>query len=202
MDNGTIHAFERGVWNDMVERIKIAKKDVEVDVLVDVADCGFGKHDVKSERAGAGAIAAGCGDGIVRVVRLGGNRVVEEFEHEEGMESGEGVVALAVDCDGALVSGGGEGVRIWYERDLETVKETQEKDSDDEDDSEEDKDESDDEEADKNDDSSDGWSSDSDSDGPSRKKKDNGNKKKRKKGKENMKGLPSRKKTSVFAGLD
>lgn len=195
MGEGTIHAFERGIWKDMVERIKVAKKDIEVDVMIDASKCGFlGQGE-------SGVIAAGCGDGIIKIVKLGDNRVIHELEHkgsgndEDEEEVEEGITALAVDCDGALISGGGECVRIWYEKDgteqtdpkAKISKEEQDSDDSDDDDEK----------------SSGGWSSDSDdSDVPKKKTKEKGNKRKRKKGKENMRGLPKKKVGTSFAGLD
>ncbi|KAF3934901.1 hypothetical protein ABW19_dt0205514 [Dactylella cylindrospora] len=133
MSSGTIHAFERGVWTDMCERIKIGGKDTEVDVVAEYTQTG-------DEEVGKGkCIAAGCSDGIVRVVRLGGNKIVRMFEHGGSGEE-EGISAIGFDCDGSMVTAGGSTVKIWYQEndvakleDDEEEKRGKDKDSDDSD---------------------------------------------------------------------
>lgn len=111
MGDGIIHAFERGVWGDMCERIKIGGKGDDVDCVEEYVQ--EGDAEVTKGRC----IVAGCGDGSVKVVRLGGNKVVRVFEHGGGGEDAEeeGVTAIKFDCDGAMMSAGGSVVKIWYQ---------------------------------------------------------------------------------------
>ncbi|KAF8533546.1 WD40-repeat-containing domain protein [Trichophaea hybrida] len=97
------------------------------------------------EGAGWGTFfAAGSGDGKIRIVKMGGNKTVATLAHAysadearrmaggrvkvgdytEGLE--EGVSALAIDCDGRIVSGGGTVVRIWTLREKQDEKEAEE----------------------------------------------------------------------------
>lgn len=77
-------------------------------------------------------VATGAGDGKVRIVKMGSNGIVATLEHsltaqevklkfaEDDMKGGydraieEGVAALGIDCEGRIVSGGGNVVRVWY----------------------------------------------------------------------------------------
>ncbi|KAL9115050.1 MAG: hypothetical protein Q9187_007363 [Circinaria calcarea] len=56
-------------------------------------------------------VAVGMGDGMVRVVKLGINKVVAEMRHDEV----EGVFGLGFEPGGRMVSGGGQVVKIWEE---------------------------------------------------------------------------------------
>ncbi|KAF3915838.1 hypothetical protein ABW21_db0209504 [Orbilia brochopaga] len=113
MGDGVVHAFERGVWGDMCERIKIGSRGVDVDVVEEYVFAG------DDERTKGRCIVAGCSDGRARVVRLGGNKVVRVFEHgsEEGDGEEDGISCIAFDCDGAMMTAGGSSVKIWYMED-------------------------------------------------------------------------------------
>ena len=69
-------------------------------MLAVVPDGGVGKR-----------VAVGLGDGKIRFVQLGQNKVVQELQHDEI----EGVVALGFDTEGRMLSGGGKIVKIWEE---------------------------------------------------------------------------------------
>jgi len=56
-------------------------------------------------------VAVGLGDGKVRFVRLGMNKVVGEVQHDDI----EGVTGLAFDVGGRMISGGGQVVKVWSE---------------------------------------------------------------------------------------
>jgi WD40 repeat protein len=103
--SGVLTLWERGVWDDQDERIIVdgGKGGGEsLDALVVMPD-GVGD--------GHKNIAVGVGDGSVRIVRLGQNKVVETLRHDDM----EGVVALGFDVGGRLVSGGGSIVKVWQE---------------------------------------------------------------------------------------
>ena len=56
-------------------------------------------------------LAAGLGNGLIKFVRIGPNKVSSEVVHDET----EGVVGLGFDVEGRMVSGGGQIVKVWHE---------------------------------------------------------------------------------------
>ncbi|KIN02249.1 hypothetical protein OIDMADRAFT_197335 [Oidiodendron maius Zn] len=104
--SGVLTLWERGVWDDQDERIIVdsGKGGGEsLDTLVVMPD-GVGD--------GHKNVVVGVGDGTIRIVRLGLNKVVgEPLRHDEV----EAVVALGFDVGGRLVSGGGSIVKVWQE---------------------------------------------------------------------------------------
>jgi WD40 repeat protein len=123
---GVLTLWDRGVWDDQSERI-----------IVDGLGKGGGESldclEVMPDGVGDGHknLVVGVGDGSVRIVRLGPNKVTASLRHDEV----EGVVGVGFDCFGRLISGGGETVKVWEERAWQDVDEEEEEDSD-EDDSE------------------------------------------------------------------
>jgi hypothetical protein len=105
--NGVLTLWERGVWDDQDERI-----------YVDTGRGGGESLDslvLMPEGVGDGYknVVVGVGDGTVRIVRLGLNKVVgEPLRHDEV----EAVVALGFDVEGRLISGGGSTVKVWQEK--------------------------------------------------------------------------------------
>lgn len=100
--DGVITLWEKGQWDDQDERITVSREKETVDALALVPDGagGFGKK-----------VVAGLGDGKIRFVRLGENRVVDELQHDEI----EGVISLGFDVGGRMISGGGQIVKVWEE---------------------------------------------------------------------------------------
>lgn len=100
--DGVITLWEKGQWDDQDERITVSPEKETLDALQLVPEGmgGFGKH-----------VAVGLGDGKIRFVRLGHNRVVAELLHDEV----EGVVALDFDVGRRMISGGGQIVKVWEE---------------------------------------------------------------------------------------
>lgn len=105
---GVLSLFERGVWDDLDERI-----------VLDRGIDGAGGESVEClalvprEVAGSGALlVAGMGGGLVAAVQLGANRVVDVFRHDEV----EPVVALGFDVERRMISGGGQVVKVWQEK--------------------------------------------------------------------------------------
>jgi hypothetical protein len=105
--NGVLTLWERGVWDDQDERI--------------IVDGGRGGGDsldslvVMPEGVGDGGknVVVGLGDGTIRIVQLGQNKVVgEPLRHDEV----EAVVGLGFDVGGRLISGGGSIVKVWEEK--------------------------------------------------------------------------------------
>ncbi|KAK5678426.1 WD repeat-containing protein jip5 [Elasticomyces elasticus] len=100
--DGVITLWEKGQWDDQDERITVSKEKETLDVMAEVPE-GIGGIGRK--------VAVGLGDGKVRFVRLGMNKVVGEVQHDEI----EGVIGLGFDVSGRLISGGGQIVKVWEE---------------------------------------------------------------------------------------
>lgn len=100
--DGVITLWEKGQWDDQDERITVSKEKETLDCITEIPQ-GYGGHGKK--------VAVGLGDGKIRFVRLGQNRVVGEVQHDEI----EGVVGLDFDVGGRMISGGGSVVKVWTE---------------------------------------------------------------------------------------
>ena len=100
--DGVITLWEKGQWDDQDERIIVSREKETLDCMVHVPDGvgGVGK-----------SVAVGQGDGKVRFVLLGMNKVVTEVQHDDF----EGVVAIDFDVEGRMVSGGGQTIKVWQE---------------------------------------------------------------------------------------
>lgn len=97
--SGVLTLWERGVWDDQDERIVLDKDSKE-------------SLDVMAVVPGArGEVVVGMGDGRVKVVRLGANKVVGECRHDEV----DSVVGLGFEVGGRMISGGGCVVKVWHE---------------------------------------------------------------------------------------
>jgi len=105
--NGVLTLWERGVWDDQDERI-----------IVDGGRGGGESLDaivLMPEGVGDGGknVVVGVGDGTIRIVKLGPNKLVgDPLRHDEV----EAVVGLGFDVEGRLISGGGSIVKVWQEK--------------------------------------------------------------------------------------
>ncbi|KAK0121568.1 WD repeat-containing protein jip5 [Cadophora gregata] len=118
--NGVLTLWERGVWDDQDERI-----------IVDGGRGGGESLDalvLMPEGVGDGGknVVVGVGDGTIRIVKLGPNKVTTELRHDEV----EGVVGLGFDVEGRLISGGGSIIKVWQEK-MNLEEEAEDDDSDD-----------------------------------------------------------------------
>ncbi|KAK7525527.1 WD40-repeat-containing domain protein [Phyllosticta citriasiana] len=110
--SGVVTLWERGVWDDQDERIIVDRDSA-------AASGGGGESlDVMQllpEGVGAPGkvVAVGLGNGLVRFVDVGPNKVIGEISHDE---QGEGVVAIGVDVGGRLITGGGQVIKVWHEK--------------------------------------------------------------------------------------
>ena len=100
--DGVITLWEKGQWDDQDERITVSRDKETVDAMVQIPD-GIGGMGKK--------VAVGLGDGTIKYVRLGMNKVVGEAQHHEF----EGVEQLGFDVSGRMISGGGSTVKVWQE---------------------------------------------------------------------------------------
>ncbi|TKA79127.1 hypothetical protein B0A55_02432 [Friedmanniomyces simplex] len=101
--DGVITLWEKGQWDDQDERITVSKEKETLDVMAEVPEGVGGMMGKK--------VAVGLGDGRVRFVRLGMNKVVGEVRHDDV----EGVIGLGFDVGGRMISGGGQVVKVWQE---------------------------------------------------------------------------------------
>ena len=103
--NGVITLWEKGVWDDQDERIIIDRGGLSgkesLDSLVQVPE-GIGQGI---------QVAVGLGNGSIKIVRLGVNKVVAELSHDEV----ESVFGLGFEAGGRMISGGGQIVKVWQE---------------------------------------------------------------------------------------
>ncbi|KZM28633.1 hypothetical protein ST47_g224 [Ascochyta rabiei] len=106
--NGVLTLWERGVWDDQDERITVDRSKgggESLDALA-LLPAGVGP--------GGKIAAVGLGNGDLRFVRIGQNKVVAELKHDE--LSQEGVLGLGFDVTGRMISGGGRTVKVWGEK--------------------------------------------------------------------------------------
>ncbi len=103
---GVLTLWERGVWDDQDERIIVDRGTASGESLdtITVVPDGVGP--------GGKMVAVGLGDGRVKFVRLGPNKVVGEVRHDEV----ESVVSLGFDVGGRMISGGGQTIKVWHEK--------------------------------------------------------------------------------------
>ena len=128
---GVLTLWEKGVWDDQDERIIVdgGKGGGEsLDTMVLMPD-GVGDGNKN--------LVVGVGDGSIRIVRIGMNKVVAELRHDDV----ESVVGLGFDVGGRMISGGGSIVKVWQEKMNLEDSEEDEWEDDDEGDEDEEKDE-------------------------------------------------------------
>ena len=119
--NGVVTLWERGVWDDQDERITIDRSKgggESLDSLALLPD-GVGP--------GGKIVAVGMGNGGIRFVKLGPNKIVGELKHDE--LSQEGVIGLGFDVTGRMISGGGKTVKVWGEQTWQDVDDEEEADA-------------------------------------------------------------------------
>lgn len=107
-ERGVLTLWEKGVWDDQDERIMVDRGwgpggGESLDVITALPDGvgGGGKH-----------LAVGLGNGSVRFVKLGMNKVVDTVSHDDL----EGVIAIGFDVQGRMITGGGSTVKVWHEK--------------------------------------------------------------------------------------
>lgn len=100
--DGVVTLWEKGQWDDQDERIHVSREKETIDALAQVPDGvgGMGKN-----------VAVGLGDGKIRFIRIGPNKVVGEVQHDEM----EGVTSLGFDVGNRMISGGGQVLKLWQE---------------------------------------------------------------------------------------
>jgi len=107
--SGVLTLWERGQWDDQDERIIVDRSPgggESLDVLAMVPD-GIG--------AWGKVVAVGQGDGQIRFVRIGQNKVISELKHD-ALNATDAVVGLGFDVGGRMISGGGTTIKVWHEK--------------------------------------------------------------------------------------
>lgn len=120
--NGVLTLWERGVWDDQDERITVDRSKgggESLDVITLVPD---------NVGPGGKIAAVGLGNGALRFVKLGQNKVIDELKHDELGQ--EGVIALGFDVTGRMISGGGRKVNVWGEKTWQDVDDEEDEDDD------------------------------------------------------------------------
>ena len=103
---GVLTLWEKGQWDDQDERITVDRSEgggESLDVLSLLPD-GVGP--------GGKVVAVGTGEGLIRFVKIGANKVIGEVRHDEV----EAAVGLGFDVGGRMISGGGNVVKVWHDK--------------------------------------------------------------------------------------
>lgn len=108
--DGVIALFERGVWDDLDERLVVDREGASIDALCEVPFDFLpraGKLKMSEK-----IVAVGLDDGRIRFVRIGRNAVIDDWDlkHDEI----EGVTSILFDEAGTrMITGGGQTVKVW-----------------------------------------------------------------------------------------
>lgn len=105
---GVLTLWERGVWDDQDERIVVDKGPGGGESLDTLAMLPQGVGP------GGKIAVVGLGNGGLRFVKVGPNKIIAELKHDE-MQA-EAVVGLGFDVTGRMISGGGKMVKVWHEK--------------------------------------------------------------------------------------
>lgn len=104
---GVLTLWKHGIWDDQDERIVVDREGEAVESLARVPE-GLGNLGYQSQQK---LVAAGLGNGTVKFVRLGPNRVEHHLDIRH--DDVEGVAGLAFDTGGRMVTGGGQTLKVW-----------------------------------------------------------------------------------------
>ncbi|KAK6829605.1 WD repeat domain-containing protein jip5 [Apiospora arundinis] len=130
--SGVLTLWDKGAWDDQTDRIIVDRDGESLDSIVQVPEYVTG---------GKKKVVIGLGDGNIRLVDLGKREVEASYSHDEV----EAVLGLDFDCQGRMISGGGNTVKVWQEAGTlqAEAEEDDEADSDDDDDDSDDSDDDD-----------------------------------------------------------
>lgn len=102
--SGVLTLWDKGAWDDQFDRVIVdsARGGGEsLDCIVQIPE------DLTRDKK----VAVGMGDGGLRIVNLTKREVETSLRHDDL----EAVVALGFDCQGRMISGGGQTVKVWEE---------------------------------------------------------------------------------------
>lgn len=104
---GVLTLWDKGAWDDQQDR-----------VVVDPGKGGGESLDcivqIPEDVAGGKKVVVGVGDGTLRIVDLNKRDVETILRHDDI----DAVVGVGFDCQGRMISGGGQTVKIWEESPL------------------------------------------------------------------------------------
>lgn len=105
--SGVLTLWDKGSWDDQQDRVivdSVRGGGESLDCIVQIPeDVARGKK-----------VVVGVGDGSLRIVDLMKREVETTLRHDDL----EAVVGLGFDCQGRMISGGGQTVKIWEESPL------------------------------------------------------------------------------------
>ncbi|KAK8103665.1 uncharacterized protein PG998_010698 [Apiospora kogelbergensis] len=130
--SGVLTLWDKGAWDDQTDRIIVDRDGESLDSIVQVPEFVTG---------GQKKVVIGVGNGNIRLVDLGKREVEASYSHDEV----EAVLGVNFDCQGRMISGGGQTVKVWQEAGAlqAEAEEEEEADSDDDDSDDSDDDDSD-----------------------------------------------------------
>ncbi|KAK5635577.1 hypothetical protein RRF57_011289 [Xylaria bambusicola] len=102
--SGVLTLWDKGAWDDQFDRVIVDSGrggGESLDCIVQIPE------DLTRDKK----VAVGLGDGGLRIVNLTKREVETSLRHDDL----EAVVALGFDCQGRMISGGGQTVKVWEE---------------------------------------------------------------------------------------
>ncbi|KAI8947869.1 WD repeat domain-containing protein jip5 [Xylaria longipes] len=102
--SGVLTLWDRGSWDDQFDRVIVDSTKgggESLDCIVQIPE------DLSRDKK----VAIGLGDGSLRLVNLTRREVEASLRHDDL----EAVVSLGFDCQGRMISGGGQTVKIWQD---------------------------------------------------------------------------------------
>ncbi|TGJ85142.1 hypothetical protein E0Z10_g3665 [Xylaria hypoxylon] len=100
--SGVLTLWDKGAWDDQFDRVIVDSSrggGESLDCIVQVPE------DLSRDKK----VAIGLGDGSLRIVNLTKREVEGSLRHDDL----EAIVGLGFDCQGRMISGGGQTVKIW-----------------------------------------------------------------------------------------
>ncbi|KAI1157396.1 WD repeat domain-containing protein jip5 [Nemania serpens] len=102
--SGVLTLWDKGFWDDQFDRVVVDSGrggGESLDCIVQIPE-----HLSRDKK-----VAIGLGDGSVRIVNLAKREVEAALRHDDL----EAVVDVGFDCQGRMISGGGQTIKIWEE---------------------------------------------------------------------------------------
>ncbi|KAJ8106693.1 hypothetical protein ONZ43_g6978 [Nemania bipapillata] len=102
--SGVLTLWDKGAWDDQFDRVTVDAGrggGESLDCIVQIPE------DLTRDKK----VAIGLGDGSLRIVNLTKRAVETALRHDDL----EAVVGLGFDCQGRMISGGGQTVKVWEE---------------------------------------------------------------------------------------
>ncbi|KAI1122015.1 WD repeat domain-containing protein jip5 [Nemania abortiva] len=102
--SGVLTLWDKGAWDDQFDRVIVDAGrggGESLDCIVQIPE------DLTRDKK----VAVGLGDGSLRIVNLTKREVETSLRHDDL----EAIVGLGFDCQGRMISGGGQTVKIWEE---------------------------------------------------------------------------------------